>query len=63
MRADVSSRRVAAFVKRLLQVSSSGTSNFAAGSLFLVSELLKVRNKNMAGMGIHAIIGLKPDLA
>ena len=42
MRADVSSRRVAAFSKRLLQVSSSGTSHFAAGSLFLVSELLKV---------------------
>ena len=43
MRADVSSKRVAAFAKRLLQVASSGTSHFAAGSLFLVSELLKVQ--------------------
>lgn len=43
IRADVSSRRVAAFVKRLLQVAAACTANFAAGSLFLLSELLKVR--------------------
>ena len=42
VRADVSGRRAAAFVKRLMQVAAMAPANFAAGSVFLISELLKV---------------------
>ena len=42
MRADVSDRRVAAFVKRTLQVAMEQLPNFACGCLLLLSELLKV---------------------
>lgn len=42
MQADVSSRRKAAFAKRLLQVSLEQTPAFACGCLLILSELLKV---------------------
>jgi CBF/Mak21 family len=46
MKTDVSNARVAAFSKRLLQVAIEQASGaFAAGSLFILSELLKVRLK------------------
>lgn len=43
MKADVSIKRVAAFAKRLLQVALQSPGPFAAGTLFLLSEVLKVR--------------------
>lgn len=42
MKVDVSIKRVAAFAKRLLQVALQSPAPFAAGILFLVSEVLKV---------------------
>ena len=42
MKADVSVKRVAAFAKRLLQIAAHAPAPFAAGILFLLSELLKV---------------------
>jgi CBF/Mak21 family len=42
MKVDVSIKRVAAFAKRLLQVAVQSPAPFAAGILFLVSEVLKV---------------------
>ena len=42
MKVDVSIKRVAAFAKRLLQVALQSPAPFAAGLLFLVSEVLKV---------------------
>lgn len=42
MKADVSIKRVAAFAKRLLQVALHSPAPFAAGILFLLSEVLKV---------------------
>ena len=39
----MSSRRAAAFVKRLMQVAAMAPANFAAGAVFLISELLKAR--------------------
>jgi ribosome biogenesis protein MAK21 len=41
MRADVSAKRCAAFVKRLLQCAALGPPAFACGVLLLVSEVLK----------------------
>eukprot|EP00878_Enallax_costatus_P023419 GHUV01024910.1.p1 GENE.GHUV01024910.1~~GHUV01024910.1.p1 ORF type:complete len:221 (+),score=30.96 GHUV01024910.1:653-1315(+) len=41
MRSDVSIKRVAAFCKRLLQVACHAPSNWAAGALLLLSEVLK----------------------
>ncbi|CAL8467747.1 g7285 [Coccomyxa elongata] len=41
MRADVSSKRVCAFVKRLLQVAVHQQPNFACGCLMLISQLLQ----------------------
>lgn len=43
MKVDVSIKRVAAFAKRLLQVAVHSPAPFAAGILFLLSEVLKVR--------------------
>jgi CBF/Mak21 family len=42
MKVDVSTKRVAAFAKRLLQVALQSPAPFAAGILFLLSEVLKV---------------------
>jgi hypothetical protein len=42
MRVDVSTKRAAAFAKRLLQVAIPGPPHFACGSLLLISEVLKV---------------------
>lgn len=42
VKADVSSRRVAAFLKRLLQVALAAPANLACGCLLLASEILKV---------------------
>lgn len=41
VKSDVSSKRVFAFLKRILQVSLQASSNFACGCLILVSEVLK----------------------
>ena len=41
MRADVSFKRVCAFVKRLLQVAAHQQPNFACGCLMLTSQLLQ----------------------
>ncbi len=43
MKADVSSRRVSALAKRLLQVACVAAPSFACGTLFLVSEVLKAQ--------------------
>ncbi|XP_021246401.1 CCAAT/enhancer-binding protein zeta [Numida meleagris] len=43
LKADVVLRRVKAFVKRLLQVTSGQTPPFICGTLYLLSELLKVK--------------------
>ncbi|EFN54473.1 hypothetical protein CHLNCDRAFT_52919 [Chlorella variabilis] len=43
LKADVSSRRSAAFAKRLLQVAQESPPHFACGCLLLTSELLKAR--------------------
>ena len=42
MKADVSTKRVLAFLKRLLQVALSAPANFACGCLIIVSEILKL---------------------
>lgn len=41
MQADVSTKRVCAFVKRLLQVALHQQPNFACGCLMLTSQLLQ----------------------
>jgi len=43
MKTDTSSKRVAALIKRLLQVASGAPPNVACGALFIVSEVLKSR--------------------
>ncbi|XP_014829298.1 PREDICTED: CCAAT/enhancer-binding protein zeta isoform X2 [Poecilia mexicana] len=43
LKADVAPRRVKAFAKRLLQVAAQQGACFAAGALFLVSELMKAK--------------------
>ncbi|NP_001026231.2 CCAAT/enhancer-binding protein zeta isoform 2 [Gallus gallus] len=43
LKADVVLRRVKAFVKRLLQVTTGQTPPFICGTLYLLSELLKVK--------------------
>ncbi|KAI3423892.1 hypothetical protein D9Q98_009726 [Chlorella vulgaris] len=43
LKADVSSRRSAAFAKRLLQVAQESPPHFACGCLLMLSELLKAR--------------------
>ncbi|XP_034755237.1 CCAAT/enhancer-binding protein zeta isoform X2 [Etheostoma cragini] len=43
LKADIVLRRVKAFVKRLLQVSSEQNASFACGALFLVSEVMKAK--------------------
>ncbi|XP_060100055.1 CCAAT/enhancer-binding protein zeta [Heteronotia binoei] len=43
LKADTMLRRVKAFVKRLLQVTCSQMSPFTCGTLYLISELLKIR--------------------
>lgn len=42
MKADVSTKRVAAFAKRLLQVAQEQQPAFTCGCLLMLSELLKV---------------------
>lgn len=41
MKADTSSKRVAALIKRVLQVACGAPPNVACGALFIVSEVLK----------------------
>ena len=41
--ADVSLRRIAAFVKRMLQFAAGAPANVACGALVVVSEVLKVK--------------------
>lgn len=43
MKADTSNKRVAAFIKRLLQVAIGSPANVACGALFTVSEVLKAK--------------------
>ncbi|MEW5300806.1 MAG: hypothetical protein WDW36_003711 [Sanguina aurantia] len=43
MKSDVSVRRVSAFAKRLLQACAEAPANFAAGGLFLLSEVLQAQ--------------------
>jgi len=43
VRADTNVKRVAAFFKRMLQMCFVNESNFAAATLLVISELLKVR--------------------
>nr|XP_056709327.1 CCAAT/enhancer-binding protein zeta [Euleptes europaea] len=43
LKADIILRRVKAFIKRLLQVTCSQMPPFTCGTLYLVSELLKIR--------------------
>jgi len=43
MKADVSAARAAAFAKRLLQVACASGAGWAAGALFLLSEVLKAQ--------------------
>eukprot|EP00892_Ulva_mutabilis_P000964 jgi/Ulvmu1/10869/UM007_0043.1 len=43
MKADTSGKRVAAFVKRVLQVAIGAPSNVACAALFIVSEVLKAK--------------------
>eukprot|EP00897_Mesotaenium_endlicherianum_P007143 jgi/Mesen1/6457/ME000033S05757 len=43
MRADIDSKRIAAFAKRLLQVAMQQPPQFACGVLMLLSEVLKAR--------------------
>lgn len=43
LKADVAPRRVKAFAKRLLQVAAQQGACFAAGALFLVSEVMKAQ--------------------
>ncbi|KAL4421400.1 hypothetical protein ABPG75_010691 [Micractinium tetrahymenae] len=43
LKADVSSRRAAAFAKRMLQLAQEAPPHFACGCLVLASELLKAR--------------------
>ncbi|PWA28266.1 hypothetical protein CCH79_00019700 [Gambusia affinis] len=43
LKADVAPRRVKAFAKRLLQVAAQQGACFAAGALFLVSEVMKAK--------------------
>lgn len=45
VKADVSSRRVAAFLKRLLQIALAAPANLACGCLLLASEILKVTSE------------------
>ena len=54
MRADVSGRRAAAFVKRLMQVAATAPANFAAGAVFLISEFLKVSVRAPSIAATHA---------
>lgn len=48
LKADVSGRRVAAFLKRLLQVALAAPPNLACGCLLLTSEVLKARARGGA---------------
>ncbi|XP_032440748.1 CCAAT/enhancer-binding protein zeta isoform X2 [Xiphophorus hellerii] len=43
LKADVAPRRVKAFAKRLLQVAAQQGACFAAGALFLISEVMKAK--------------------
>ncbi|XP_054831862.1 CCAAT/enhancer-binding protein zeta [Eublepharis macularius] len=49
LKADIVLRRVKAFVKRLLQVTCSQMPPFTCGTLYLVSELLKIK----PGLWVH----------
>lgn len=43
LKADVSLRRIKAFAKRLLHVSTGQSAGFACGALFLLSEVMKAK--------------------
>jgi len=43
VKADLNIKRVTAYLKRMLQMCFINESNFTAGSLLVISELLKVR--------------------
>jgi ribosome biogenesis protein MAK21 len=49
LKADISSRRAAAFAKRLLQLAQEAPPHFACGCLLLTSELLKVGGQRGIG--------------
>jgi ribosome biogenesis protein MAK21 len=51
LKADVSGRRVAAFLKRLLQVALAAPPNLACGCLLLTSEVLKARARAAPAAG------------
>uniref|UniRef100_A0A8B9IBL7 CCAAT/enhancer-binding protein zeta n=1 Tax=Anser brachyrhynchus TaxID=132585 RepID=A0A8B9IBL7_9AVES len=55
LKADVVLRRVKAFVKRLLQVASGQTPPFICGTLYLLSELLKVKPGLRVQLQDHAV--------
>ena len=49
MKADVSTKRVAAFAKRLLQVAQEQQPAFSCGCLLMLSEVLKVTSCDWSG--------------
>lgn len=58
MKGDVSTKRVAAFAKRLLQVAQEQQPAFTCGCLLMLSEILKVkkektRRERVQGLGLH----------
>lgn len=60
MRVDVSTKRAAAFAKRLLQVALPGPAHFTCGALLLISEVLKVRVRQ--GLHVHLCVLLASSL-
>ena len=61
MKADVSTKRVAAFAKRLLQVAQEQQPAFSCGCLLMLSEVLKVTPGGWIGVkvrGRHLGLGL-----
>lgn len=50
MKADISNKRVSAFIKRVLQVATGAPANVACGALLMVSEVLKAKPALWAGV-------------
>lgn len=55
LKADVVLRRVKAFVKRLLQVTCGQMPPFICGTLYLLSELLKVKPELRVQLQDHVV--------
>lgn len=55
LKADVVLRRVKAFVKRLLQVTCGQMPPFICGTLYLLSELLKVKPELRGQLQDHVV--------